>query len=155
MTAPWPELLRIDRHCLIVLEQVFQAAHPLEGCALLVGHQAPAHLQLTRVWPCLNRWEPASERSHRFALDPREQLLAQKWARQRQLQVIGAAHSHPSSAARPSATDLQLCVGPTLMLIRSGLGHGDQAFGAWWMAAVKGEEEPQARPLQLVVCADA
>jgi proteasome lid subunit RPN8/RPN11 len=88
-------------------------------------------------------------------VDPREQLLAQKWARQRQLQVIGAAHSHPSSAARPSSTDLQLCVGPTLMLIRSGLSHGAQAFGAWWIAAGEGEKEPQARPLQLVVCPDS
>jgi len=155
VTAPWPELLRIDRHCLIVLEQVFQAAHPLEGCALLLGHQAPDHLQLTQVWPCLNCWEPPGERGHRFGLDPREQLLAQKWARQRQLRVIGAAHSHPSSAARPSATDLQLCVGPTLMLIRSGLTHSAQAFGAWWIADGEGEDEPQARPLQLVVCADA
>jgi proteasome lid subunit RPN8/RPN11 len=145
VTEPWPEQLRADGHCLIVLERVLLAAAPEEGCALLLGQQRGTTLLLQRIWPCCNRWEPAAERPRRFQLDPREQLLAQRWARDRHLQVIGAAHSHPQSAAVPSSTDLELAFCPTLMLIGSGLGRGPQAFGAWLIpAAMDGErQEPQ------------
>ena len=61
--------------------------------------QRETHWQVERIWPCLNGWQPMGERSRRFAIDPREQLLAQKWGRARALTVLGAAHSHPASAA--------------------------------------------------------
>ena len=124
------------------------AATPEEGCALLLGQRHGTTLLLQRIWPCCNVWQPLQERQQRFQLDPREQLLAQRWARQRQLQVLGAAHSHPSSAAIPSATDRALCLGPTLMLIRSGLLSGSAAFRAWWLP------EPDAsnpEPLELAL----
>jgi hypothetical protein len=69
-------------------------------------------------------------------------LLAQRWARQRGVQVLGSAHSHPASPAEPSATDLALAVAPTLMVIRSGLPGAGAAsepagplagLGAWWL----------------------
>ena len=93
MTAQAPDQLRVDGHCLIVLERTLQAAFPEEGCAILLGQTRGTTLELHRVWPCCNSWEPAQERDHRFQLDPREQLLAQRWARETGLQVIGAAHS--------------------------------------------------------------
>ena len=140
MVAPTPARVRADRHCLIVLEGVLRAAEPLEGCALLLGTQAGSTLTLQRIWPCCNGWQPAAERHQRFQLDPREQLLAQRWARQRGLQVLGSAHSHPSSPAVPSATDRRLCLGPTLMLIRSGLNTTTSALRAWWLLeAAEGE----------------
>jgi proteasome lid subunit RPN8/RPN11 len=151
VTARWPERLQTDRHCLIVLERVLLAAAPEEGCALLLGRWTNEQLRLQRIWPCRNSWEPVQDRCHRFQLDPREQLLAQKWCRQRGLQVIGAAHSHPSSAAVPSRTDLELCFGPTLMLIHSGLGPGTAAFRAWWIPAAEPETPAEPWPLALDV----
>ena len=141
MTAQVPDQLRVDGHCLIVLERTLQAADPEEGCALLLGQTRGTALELLRVWPCCNSWEPAQERDHRFRLDPREQLLAQRWAREKELQVIGAAHNHPSSPAIPSATDLELCLGPTLMLIRSGLEANP--WRAWWISGEEGPSEPR------------
>ncbi len=35
------------------------------------------------------------DRDSRFALDPREQIAAQRWARLRGLEVLGVCHSHP------------------------------------------------------------
>ena len=133
MPAPTPERLRLDGHCLIVLERTLLAAAPQEGCALLLGTQQHRTLALQWIWPCCNQWQPAAERTRRFQLDPREQLLAQRWSRKRGLTVLGAAHSHPCSAAVPSATDRELCLGPTLMLIRTGLAQGVEALGAWWI----------------------
>jgi len=88
-------------------------------------------LEIRLIWPCLNVWKPPVDQTRRFRLDPREQLLAQRWARQRGLQVLGSAHSHPSSAALPSATDLQLAVAPTLQLILSPREHWNPA--CWWL----------------------
>lgn len=140
-----PALLRLNLDWLTILVGVLTAAAPEEGCALLLGQRLPAALtgdllELGLVWPCLNRWEPQGERRQRFLLDPREQLLAQRWARQQGLTVLGSAHSHPASPAEPSATDLALAVAPTLLVIRSGLvGAGEDSagtlagLGAWWL----------------------
>ena len=146
MTVQAPDQLRVDGHCLIVLERTLQAAFPEEGCALLLGQTTGTTLELLRVWPCCNSWEPAQERDYRFQLDPREQLLAQRWARKHGLQVIDAAHSHPSSPTIPSATDLELCFGPTLMLIRSGLEQS--SWRAWWFTGEEGPSKPRELPLQ-------
>ena len=141
-----PEHLQFDGHCLIVLERTLQAAEPEEGCALMLGTHSCRTLRVQWIWPCRNVWQPAQERPQRFSLDPREQLLAQRWCRSRALTVLGAAHSHPTSAAVPSPTDRQLCVGPTLMVIRSGLEPTNAALRAWWMQEGDGSSalaEPQ------------
>lgn len=96
-------------------------------------------LELRLIWPCLNVWEPAAERTRRFLLDPREQLLAQRWGRQQGLQVLGSAHSHPDSVPLPSAIDLELAFAPTLQLILSPLA--DWAPACWWL-----EIGPEGRP---------
>jgi proteasome lid subunit RPN8/RPN11 len=139
--------LRLNLDWLRVLVGDLLAAAPEEGCALLLGKRLAAGpgaglLELALVWPCLNRWQPGAERRQRFLIDPREQLQAQRWARQRGVQVLGSAHSHPTSPAEPSATDLAMAVAPTLMVIRSGLvGSGVvgqspdplAGLGAWWL----------------------
>ncbi|MEY2644942.1 MAG: hypothetical protein RLZZ611_1591 [Cyanobacteriota bacterium] len=160
MVAPKPEQLLTGRQCLIVLEQVLRAAEPLEGCALLLGQKQGQCLVLQRIWPCCNRWEPAAERRQRFQLDPREQLLAQRWGRERGLQVLGSAHSHPGSPAAPSRTDRALCLGPTLMMIRSGLpseasSRAPEAeallapLRAWWLLEPDAEGLAPIQPLEL------
>ena len=126
------------------------AAQPHEGCALLLGGwgSAPgahAPLEILLIWPCLNLWEPASERTRRFLLDPREQLLAQRWGRLQGLQVLGSAHSHPCSDPVPSATDLELAFAPTLQLILSPLTEWTPA--CWWLELSQ-EGLPSPRPLQ-------
>jgi proteasome lid subunit RPN8/RPN11 len=149
-----PERLQFGGHCLIVLERTLLAAAPDEGCALLLGTRSHTNLRVEWIWPCCNVWQPAQERPQRFSLDPREQLLAQRWCRHRGLTVLGAAHSHPTSAAVPSTTDQQLCVGPTLMVIRSGLEPAPAALRAWWMPEGEGSAG-LAEPRELVIEAPA
>ena len=159
MRPPSPALLRLNLDWLTILVGVLAGAAPDEGCALLLGQRLQAapgadSLELGLVWPCLNIWEPKAERRRRFLIDPREQLLAQRWARQRGLQVLGSAHSHPASPAQPSATDLALAFAPTLLLIRSGLvAAADDppgplaGLGAWWLLG--DGEAPLALEIQL------
>jgi proteasome lid subunit RPN8/RPN11 len=137
VTSPAPAQLCTDLHLLTVLRAWFRAAEPDEGCALLIGRREGGVWQLRSLWPCRNVWPRVAARRRRFAIDPREQLLAQKWARNQGLELLGAAHSHPASAAVPSAMDRRLCLRPALMVI-AGVG-GD--CRAWWLA----EESLQPR----------
>jgi proteasome lid subunit RPN8/RPN11 len=104
--------------------------------------------RLRWIWPCCNVWPVPGERCRRFAIDPREQLLAQKWGRARGLEVLGAAHSHPRSPAVPSSTDHSLTLTPALMLILGRDPTPDQhqaqeELVAWWLP------EPPAQPQRL------
>ena len=165
MAAIPPASLTIGRQQLTVLEHVFTAARPVEGCALLLGCTAPGW-QLRQVWPCLNVWPVPAERQRRFALDPREQLLAQRWGRQRGLQVLGCAHSHPSSAPEPSALDRELTLPPALLLIAGQhLGANEpQAsppapgwqWACWWLPeAEPGQAAATAMPVPWRMVADS
>jgi proteasome lid subunit RPN8/RPN11 len=141
-----PALVGADPRLAAQLELLLAAAAPLEGCALLLGIKMAKVLVVQEVWPCCNRWPLAEERGRRFAIDPREQLLAQKWARQHQMAVLGFAHSHPSSPPVPSATDLALCVAPALLVIQGVGAPGSQPSMAWWWIEADGAE-----PLRLAI----
>lgn len=128
-----PDEICFGRKVLTVLSRVVEAAAPEEGCALLLG--PPWNVR--QVWPCRNVWMPAEDRQRRFAIDPREHLLAQKWARKRGWQVLGSLHSHPAGPPVPSATDLALAVPPALLAIQ-----GTSELACWWLP-----EEGHPRPL--------
>lgn len=152
MTFDPPEGIHIDCGALTLLEAVLRAAAPEEGCALLLGETQAGggaagkgtgaeaepvaagspRWRVRRLWPTLNVWQPEVERRQRFRIDPREQLLAQKWARERGLSVLGSVHSHPRSAPVPSAIDRALAELPTLMLIQ-GLEGGAAVLRCWWL----------------------
>jgi proteasome lid subunit RPN8/RPN11 len=149
-----PPEIRIGRQALTLIDRLLDAAAPEEGCALLLGTRrsgsrdslgvAPSRWHLQQVWPTTNVWEPGVERLSRFRIDPREQLLAQKWARAHGLEVLGSLHSHPASPPLPSATDRGMAFAPTLMLIR-GVAPGELPLGdadgaaarpvlcCWWL----------------------
>ena len=154
MTSKPPVRLTVDRGALIALERVFDAASPAEGCALLLGSTG-CSWYLQRIWPTLNSWPEPTQRACRFSLDPREQLLAQRWARDHDLRVLGSAHSHPGSAPVPSTLDQELTVAPALMLIAgrdqvsaSTLAGQGWNWGCWWLPEQR-EGEPTLAPLQL------
>jgi proteasome lid subunit RPN8/RPN11 len=139
-----PERIAARAQLLTVLGHWCRNAAPDEACALLIGHRCGALWRLQRLWPCCNIWPDPAERSHRFAIDPREQLLAQRWARGLGLELLGSAHSHPASAPLPSATDRALTAPPALMLIWGPLRPGAPARQqCWWL------DDPPAAPRPL------
>ena len=163
-----PCRLRIDLDCLMILRASLKAVSPDEGCALLLGHSSPdPHVRF--VWPCCNVWRPgfggfsdaisgdgdqapvvASRRS-RFALDPLEQIAAQRWSRRRGWQVLGSAHSHPGGQPVPSALDRQWAACEGVMLIDAG----PSGVRAWWLQGPgKGEPHKPVSALPMVVESD-
>ncbi len=132
MTQDWPDHILFGRKVLTVSQRVVAAAGSDEACGLLLGPRWQALL----LWPCRNVWTPAMERQRRFAIDPREQLLAQKWARGKGWEVLGSIHSHPRGEPVPSATDRALAVPPALLVIQ-----GVAEMACWWLP----EEGPPRR----------
>lgn len=77
---------------------------PNEGCGLLAGRPTLADdcNLVERFLPCRN--ELASPT--RYRVDPRDQLDAELSIEAAGLAVVGVVHSHPTSPAWPSATDI-------------------------------------------------
>ena len=71
---------------------------PRECCGMLVGTPS---LVLDSL-----RATNLEAGTTRFQIDPQDHIATLKWARQRQLDVVGFYHSHPRSAAFPSERDL-------------------------------------------------
>ncbi|KGG13592.1 Mov34/MPN/PAD-1 family protein [Prochlorococcus sp. MIT 0601] len=148
-----PTIIRFKSKCDEALRKNILAPAPEEGCALLIGTKANGKTltneliwEVSVIWPCCNVWEcnmqnfhknqcqknigqEKASRINRFAIDPREQLRAQKWARNEKLSILGSAHSHPSSSAIPSKLDLSMNYSTGLMTIINGLGE----IRAWWV----------------------
>jgi desampylase len=80
-----------------------QRVYPEECCGILIGGNDGEAARVAEVVPAAN---VASERRHRFEIDPRALLAAHRRARERHQEVVGYYHSHPDAPARPSAHDL-------------------------------------------------
>ncbi len=158
-----PEVLQFDHDCLIVLRETLLAKTPEEGCAILIGKKKTSGVFFEKplwnvriIWPCGNIWKPGifdflggrqnisnkkntkkASKENRFFLDPKEQINAQRWARNHDLEVLGSAHSHPiAKDAVPSLKDIELSFNENLMVIVAGSGD----VRAWWMSESKPRE---------------
>ena len=80
------------------------AAYPNECCGILVGRDVGGRRLVERLQPGQNVFE-ADERYHRFSIDPRAQLKAEREAEAEGKVVLGFYHSHPDHPARPSEYD--------------------------------------------------
>lgn len=106
------------------LIQQAREASPRECCGLLVG----AGHQVVRIWPARNlAISPA-----RYEVAPEDHFAALRAARGAGLTVVGAYHSHPSSAPQPSPTDRAEAV-PDFLYLIVGLAPGPEVR-AWRLA---------------------
>lgn len=79
--------------------------YPYECCGLLLGRFREEGKQVTETYPISNAREESAKRN-RFLIEPAELMRGEKYARERDLEVVGFYHSHPDSPARPSQYDL-------------------------------------------------
>ena len=82
-----------------------QAEAPNEACGLLVGHNR----RVTGVLPAANvAGSPRGE----YLMDPHDQIRHFQVMEDQGLELLGIYHSHPTSEAYPSATDLSMAYYP-------------------------------------------
>ena len=86
------------------IESEGAAAYPNECCGILIGRDQGGRRLVVRLEPGQNVFA-ADERYHRFSIDPRAQLKAERQADAEGKAVLGFYHSHPDHPARPSEYD--------------------------------------------------
>ena len=86
------------------IEAEGSAAYPNECCGILVGRDADGRRLVERLVEGRNVFE-ADEQYHRFSIDPRQQMNAEREAEAEGKVVLGFYHSHPDHPARPSEYD--------------------------------------------------
>lgn len=93
------------------IESEGAAAYPNECCGILIGRdvegggEAGAKRRVVeRLEPGMNAFD-ADEQYHRFSIDPRQQMRAERAAEAEGKLVLGFYHSHPDHPARPSEYD--------------------------------------------------
>jgi proteasome lid subunit RPN8/RPN11 len=109
--------LQLSTAQLQVLTAHATRTYPEECCGLLLGLDRP-HKQVLEIWETNNAWNPeigaelgailprsGTGKRDRFWIDPQDLLNAQRYARDRQIKIIGIYHSHPDHPAVPSESD--------------------------------------------------
>lgn len=110
----------------LIVAQAREAA-PDECCGLLLGDRS----RVDRAVPARNI---APEPGRTYTINPDDHFAAIRTARALGLDVIGAYHSHPRSAAVPSKTDREQAFSHFLFLI-VGLSGDEPALAAWELVA--------------------
>ena len=108
--------------------------YPYECCGLLLGHYDAEGKVVTETYPISNAREESAKRN-RFLIEPVELMRGEKYARSKELEVVGFYHSHPDSPARPSQYDLEHAW-PTYSYIIVSTSKGDSGDLFSW------EQEP-------------
>ena len=80
--------------------------YPYECCGLLIGRFDNDGKRVTEIYPISNAREESAKRN-RFLITPEELMKGERYARSRDLEVVGFYHSHPDSPAVPSKYDLE------------------------------------------------
>ena len=150
-----PKYIEFHNETNSVLSRYLKAAEPAEGCAILIGHKKSSVIdkknhfwEIKHIWNCYNIWGHKESKlihqntftfpnkkniqlstKNRFEIDAKDQIAAQKWARENDLEVLSYAHSHPVGENRPSQMDLLLHKSPGLMVISNNKGN----LKAWWI----------------------
>ncbi len=81
--------------------------YPYEACGLLIGKFGDSNVKTVyEAYPISNAREESAKRN-RFLITPDELMRGERYARDKQLEVIGFYHSHPEAPAVPSQYDLE------------------------------------------------
>lgn len=117
-----PDAITISTRHMRQLAEHAAGAGPRESCALLFGRGSLVH----EVYLADN----ADERpERRFTIPPDQLMEAYGTAERSGLEVVGIFHSHPSSEAFPSDTDVQFMrTNPVVWVIRSGVSGRTKAY---------------------------
>src|SRR3989338_8616707 len=102
--------IRIPRSLYDKMVAHCQSRYPKEACGYLAGRAGGVAEQ---VYPMTN----VEDSPIGYAMDPKEQLQAEKQMRQRGQRMVGIYHSHTASDAYPSSVDVRLAISPDISYV--------------------------------------
>ncbi|MBM3980128.1 MAG: M67 family metallopeptidase [Planctomycetes bacterium] len=113
---------------------------PVECCGLLAGHIADGVGVVTERYAVANDVASAT----RYATNPRDMLAAFRAMRAGGTELLAIYHSHPTSAAVPSARDLgDNTYGESVVHVIVGLAGAEPEVRAWWLGETGFREAAQ------------
>jgi proteasome lid subunit RPN8/RPN11 len=128
----------VKRRPLIVLEEKHsieirrhgERDYPYECCGLMLGRFEDGRKRVIETYPISNAREEEAKRN-RFLIRPEELMRGEKYAREKDLDVVGFYHSHPDDRAVPSQYDLEHAW-PTYSYIVVAVANGHAADLRSW-----------------------
>ncbi len=93
------DTLKLPRHIVNQILAHAQSAPEAEVCGLIGARNGSA----SHCYPVIN---DAAEPSHRYQMNPANQIDAMRQMRERDESLLAIYHSHPHAPALPSATDI-------------------------------------------------
>jgi proteasome lid subunit RPN8/RPN11 len=100
------QMITISEQLLGVIREHGVRDYPYECCGLLLGRYGENGKLVKETYPISNAREESAKRN-RFLIEPEELLRGERYALDRDLEVVGFYHSHPDSPAVPSQYDLE------------------------------------------------
>jgi proteasome lid subunit RPN8/RPN11 len=98
-------MIRLPKEQLAEIREHGVRDYPYECCGLLLGRFREDGKVVHETYPISNAREESAKRN-RFLITPEELMKGERYARSRDLEVVGFYHSHPDSPAVPSKYDL-------------------------------------------------
>ena len=99
-------MIRVPEKQLAEIREHGVRDYPYECCGLLLGRFGEGGKVVVETYPISNAREESAKRN-RFLITPEELMRGERYARSRDLEVVGFYHSHPDSPAVPSTYDLE------------------------------------------------
>lgn len=98
-------MIQIDESVERGITEHAERDYPHECGGMLIGHFAEGKKTVVEIFPLENAREEEA-RHNRVLILPKDVLRAERYAREKKLDVVGYYHSHPESPAIPSQYDL-------------------------------------------------
>ena len=126
-------MIEISEELLAEIKAHGEKTYPYECGGMLIGHfAANGEKSVVELLPMENAMDEA-ERHNRVLILPKDVLRAERYAREKKLDVVGYYHSHPDDEARPSQFDLDHALPVWSYIIVSVLQGKAVAVRSWQM----------------------
>lgn len=125
-------MLLLDQNIIDRITAHAERDYPHECGGMLIGTFAEERKTVTETFPLENAREEDA-RHDRILILPSDVLRAEKYAREKKLDVVGYYHSHPDDAAVPSQYDLDHALPVWSYIIASVIGGKTADIRSWQM----------------------
>ncbi len=126
-------MVLISKELIEQIEAHGERTYPNECGGMLIGNfAADAVKSVVELLPMENAMAEA-EQYNRVLITPKDVMRAERFAREKKLDVVGYYHSHPDCAARPSQFDLDHALPVWTYIIVSVEGGEAVDIRAWEM----------------------
>ncbi len=96
-------MVKVSAEIIELIKKHGEETYPEECCGVLIGKFSQDGKEVFELLKIENSRE--SERNRRFLITPENYLMAEKYSRGKNLDIVGFYHSHPDHPAKPSDYD--------------------------------------------------